>query len=120
MKNVLATLALLCLFVPLAQAQSLEQGTWTGTVTSPSDEIVDVTYEVSVENDTLAVTLKAPMGDFPFSDIEVSDTDFKFSWSPGPLLTCLLKKQDNGRYTGECADDGGDTGFLVMIPPGDE
>jgi hypothetical protein len=101
-----------------AAAQTLHTGTWTGTIAPPDGGVVDVEYEVSVTNDEIGITLVFEMGTFEFASIEFDGSVLSFTWSPGVNLTCELELQDDGSFEGECVDEGGESGFLTMNPPG--
>lgn len=124
MKYVLLGLAvfLSAALAPAVLAQTLQDGTWTGTVTPPNGEVIEVTYEVHTMNDTLHIRIATPQfGSFDFKDIVVKDDALLFSWTPGnDFLTCDLKRRDDGSYEGECVDAGGVPGVLLMRPPGSE
>lgn len=120
MKRMMAATACLLTFaiVPTLQAQDLEAGTWTGTVIPPDGQVHEVTFDVVTASDTLTVTLNSPMGPIPLRDITLDGETLTFSWSAGPTdLDCALKAQDDGSYTGECVDAGGDPGQFTMVPP---
>ena len=62
-------------FVP-AEAQKLEPGKWTGTVTPPGEQTtLAVTYDVTVKGDTISITVNAAEhGSHPFSDVKLADS----------------------------------------------
>jgi hypothetical protein len=107
------------LILPLSvQAQELASGTWTGLVVPPDNENLDVTYTVATVNDTLQITMHVPEhGDMVFSNVRFEEGDLKFSWQPGPIVHCVMKAKEGGEYNGECTDEGGDPGYMVMTPP---
>lgn len=120
MRTALAALAVCAVtFASTASAhgQSLKPGTWTGTIAPPGSEPFDVTYDVVFEGDSLTITVHAPPGDRPFHDIEVSENELTFWFEPGPPVNCVLAKQEDGSYAGDCLDDGGSAGHLTMVPP---
>lgn len=100
-------------------AQSLESGTWTGTIAPPGAPPFDATYEVTTHGDSLAITLHFPQaGSFSFRDIAVHEDRIEFSWTAGTTdLACKLMKREDGAYEGDCVDEDGETGQLVMVPP---
>ena len=101
-------------------AQTLETGTWTGTVMPPEGGAIEVTYEVAQKGDSLSVTLHTgAFGSFAFESIVVHADRITFTWSPDEMLTCELMLRDDDRYEGECVDSGGMPGTLVMRPPKD-
>lgn len=101
-------------------AQSLQPGTWTGTIAPPGSEPFDVTYDVVLDGDSVAITVHAPLGDRPFHDIEVSDKELTFWFEPGPPVNCVLVKQEDGSYAGDCIDEDGSAGQVTMVPPKEE
>ena len=124
MKTNIASLALLAtltlLLTPRAQAQTLEAGTWTGRISPPSGQTLDITYEVAVANDSLKISISVPeIGTFPFQDIRLEEDVLSFYWEPNEPLGCNLKRAENGTFSGECSDLEGNTGQLTMIPPED-
>lgn len=98
-------------------AQDLQDGVWTGTVSPPGGEDVDVTYEVSHEGSELAVKMVTPMGNFPFAEVRFEEGVLLFSWSPGPVLECRLDPDDDGSYYGDCVEEDDEPGQLLMVPP---
>lgn len=102
-------------------AQTLEAGTWTGTMTPPGNPTVDVTFAVSYENGNLAIVLSVPQANMtaPFHDVELEDDALSFWWEPGVRVDCKLTRQDDGSFAGDCSDGGGGTGQLTMVPPPD-
>lgn len=100
-----------------AAAQRLQPGTWTGTVTPPNGETVNVTFDVRETGDTVSITLKSEFGDFPFSSIKVAPDRLTFTFTPGTPVDCTLMLRENGNYSGDCIDSDGEAGIIVMIPP---
>ncbi len=102
-----------------AAGQSLETGTWTGTVYPPDGEAVSVTFDVRGEGSDLVITMQdTPMGALELIDIELSESTLEFAWVPGGmLLTCKLERQEDGSYKGPCTDEDGVPGTIVMVPP---
>jgi hypothetical protein len=103
-----------------AAAQTLTPGTWTGTIAPPGSEPVDVTYDVVLEGDSLTIAINAPPGARPFHDIQVSDGELKFWFEPGTAVDCVLARQDDGSYAGDCVAEDGSAGQLTMVPPKEE
>jgi hypothetical protein len=117
-RRFLTALAFLVLGPALAAAQKLEAGTWTGTVAPPDGGALEVTYEVKVTGDTVAITIVAAgQGSFAFNDVKVANGKLTFSWAPGPTLKCELALREDKSWFGPCTDPGGGTGHLTMIPP---
>ena len=70
-----------------AAAPQLAAGTWTGVITPPDGQAVDVTYDVTVKNDTLAISINAAQyGTFPAQQIKNEVDKLSFTFSPGPNL----------------------------------
>lgn len=101
-----------------AAAQEIEAGTWTGTITPPGGSTLDTTFEVAVDGDAVSMIIASPIGPLPANGLEVLADRLTFSFEPGTPVDCVLMLQDDGSYTGECLDSGGDAGILVMNPPG--
>jgi hypothetical protein len=117
-RRLLAALAFLALGPAVAAAQKLEAGTWTGTVAPPDGGALEVTYEVKVAGDTVAITIVAAgQGSFAFNDVKVANGKLTFTWAPGPTLKCELALREDKSWAGPCTDPGGSTGQLTMIPP---
>ena len=115
-RPILAVFGLLML--PLsAQAQQLQTGTWTGTITPPNTESAQATYNVRMSGDTLKITIMTPFGDLDFSDIKVQSDRITFTFIPGTPVNCTLMLREDKSYAGDCVDSDGDTGVLVMVPP---
>ncbi len=116
-------LGLLLVFATTTHAQTLTTGQWTGTVTPPNGNAVEVFYDVAYEDEALVISMTVPeMGDqvFTFSDIVLDEELLFFTWQPGTDLDCQLTPHDDGHYEGECVDEEGAPGTLVMIPPSEE
>jgi hypothetical protein len=116
-------IALLCAVLsfaalPALHAQTLVTGTWTGFIIPPNSESNDVTYEVTSAMDTLKITLVVPgMSSFPFVRIRFEEKTLVFDWEPGTVVHCKLEPTDERGYKGECVDDSGESGTMVMVPP---
>ena len=113
-----ASLALL--LAPPIAAQELVPGTWTGAMMPPDGGEVPLTYTVAHTDGALAITLVAPMGEFPFREIGFDNGALTFVLTPGTRLECALDPQEDGSYYGDCVDEEGDTGQMRMIPPAAE
>jgi hypothetical protein len=109
--------ALLLAATPTLSAQKLAPGVWTGTVTPPDGPTISATFDVRVNGDTTQITLKAEPGEFVFADINVSADRLTFTFSPGTVVRCTLLLQEDRSYSGDCSDDGGGKGVIVMKPP---
>src|SRR5688572_1901161 len=96
----------------------LAAGTWTGTITTPGNQDpTNITYEVDYKADALAIALVVgEHGTFPLNEIEVVDAKLKFSFTPGPKVSCVLDANDTG-YAGSCSDDEGNVVPLTMVAP---
>lgn len=122
MRTIAAGLALLCILFlsPDVQAQTLKAGTWTGQITPPDGQTLDITYEVSTANDSLKISMIVPeRGTFPFEDITLEDGVLSFFWEAGEPLGCNLTLGEDGTFAGECSDIEGTSGQLTMVPPED-
>jgi len=113
-------LAALPLLIGLpAQAQKLEPGKWTGTVTPPGEQTaMPVTFDVTLKGDTIGITVSAgEHGSFTFSDVKLADKALTFWFSPGPRVDCSLTRGDDGVFSGPCKDTQGGVASMVMVPP---
>ena len=100
------------------EAQTLNPGTWTGSITDPGGEAIDVTYQVTTLGDTLHIDLMLPEAPpVPFVDIKMEGGKLRFSWDVGQIITCELAAVETGGFTGPCTDPSGGTGTMVMVPP---
>jgi hypothetical protein len=115
----IACSALLIGLPAASSAQTIEAGTWTGTVQPPGNEVYQVTCVVSGTKDSVAITIRQEqLGSFPARDIRVLADRITFTWSPGnDNVKCILMKKDDSSFAGDCTDAEGGTGHLVMIPP---
>jgi hypothetical protein len=101
-----------------ASAVKLEAGTWTGQVTTPNGQTVDVTYDVAVKNDTVTVTINAgQFGSFPAQALKFEADKFSFNFTPGPTVECVMKKQPDGTFAGDCLDDSGAPAHMTWVAP---
>ncbi|HEY7684570.1 MAG TPA: hypothetical protein VH833_00560 [Gemmatimonadales bacterium] len=100
-------------------AQNLPAGTWTGTMSPPTDAAVPVTFEVSGSGDSLAISMVLPTGQrAPFNELRLADGKLLFQWAAGPtIVKCDLAKQESGGFKGPCTDSEGMTGQIEMVPP---
>lgn len=99
----------------------LAAGIWTGTVAPPNEGSVDVAFDVSYKGDTLGIVLVAgEHGQFTLNELEFTGTKLSFSFTPGPVVICVLTPAETGGYAGECTDDGGTVVPMTMVPPAKE
>jgi hypothetical protein len=125
MSRVLAAATAILLALPLAAsaqttagAPTLVSGKWTGTVTPPDGQLVEVMFDVATLNDTLQITIDAGQhGQFKAEEIKLDSASLSFSFTPGPRVVCVLAKKADGTYGGDCTDDGGTPVPMTMVPP---
>lgn len=125
MQTSLRIFAVLALVVTTATAATAQEapakiatGTWTGSVTPPGQERVDVSFDVTSKNDTISITINAGgHGTFKAEDIKFETTRLVFSFTPGPKVLCVLTRKDDTSFAGDCTEDSGDVAQIVMIPP---
>jgi len=106
-----------------AAAQQLPYGGWTGTMTPPGGQPINVMYEVGELDGVLTIVMRALMVQevIPFRDIRVEADALVFWWEPGIRVDCRLARQTNGSYEGPCTAGGaGGAGALTMVPPAGE
>ena len=88
-----------------ATAQTIKEGTWTGTLNLSNGPKIEVEFTVQGEGESLQIVMKAVNGP-PTSatDIEVSDDRISFTWG---AFSCSLERKGDSKYEGECtgADD---------------
>ena len=104
-----------------ASAQTLPQGTWTGTMSPPGGEAIPVNFEVSESGGALSIAMMAVQveGEMPFNDIRLDGQTLTFWWEPGVRVDCSLTRTEAGGFAGTCSDGTGDSGAgtLTMVPP---
>lgn len=116
---VVAAALLSALTVVPAEAQTLQVGKWTGSVTPPDEPIAtEVTYDVTLRGDTISITATAAEhGSFPLNDVKLTDGVLTFWFQPGPRVDCTLNRRDDGSFAGDCRDPDGGVAGMVMVPP---
>jgi hypothetical protein len=98
-------------------APKLETGKWTGKVTPPDGETVNVTYDVAYAGDTLKITINAAShGTFQTTETKLEGTKLSFKFRPGPEVVCVLEKKE-ADYIGACTDEGGGVAQIELSPP---
>ena len=122
MRSLIATPLVLLLFAAAANAQEAPAkppvGKWTGNVTPPGQGNMPVTLTVTEDSAGTAMTISlGEHGTWPASSIKFAGNTFEFVFAPGPVVTCVLMKADDGSYGGNCVDEGGDAAKLVVTPP---
>ena len=112
-------IGLMTLVMPASlMAQKLTPGTWTGTIAPPDQGALDATFVVRMAGDTTKLTLNADGHQVEASDIKVEATRLLFAFSPGGnTVRCTLLLRDDKSYSGDCIDDQGGKGVIVMKPP---
>ena len=101
-------------------AAKLEVGKWTGTVTPPSGEVMELEFNVTNVSDTTKIdlTIAAMSYTTPLVGIKLEDKKLSFSFLAGDTdVTCKLEKKEDGSYAGPCASGSGESGPMVMTPP---
>ena len=117
MHNVLIGLMTLVMPATLA-AQKLTPGTWTGTISPPDQGALDASFAVRMAGDTTKLTLMAGGMEVEASDVKVESSRLLFSWTPGDAtVKCILLLREDKSYSGDCIDDKGEKGVIVMKPP---
>jgi hypothetical protein len=115
--RMLIGLAALALPASLA-AQKLTPGTWTGTISPPDNSTLEATFVVRMAGDTTKITLQVMGNAAEAGDVKVEPTRLLFSFSPGgPTVKCTLLLRDDKSYSGDCLDEQGGKGVIVMKPP---
>ena len=112
-------IGLMTLVMPASlAAQKLTPGTWTGTIAPPDQGALDASFVVRMAGDTTKLTLMAGGMEVEASDVKVESTRLLFSWAPGDAtVKCTLLLREDKSYSGDCIDDKGEKGTIVMKPP---
>ena len=117
LSRTLLALATLAMPASLA-AQKLAPGTWTGTISPPNNSVLDATFDVRMAGDTTKLTLNLGPNQIDAGDVKVEPTRLLFSFSPdGQTVKCILLLHDDKSYSGDCIDERGGKGVIVMRPP---
>ena len=99
-------------------AQQIEPGKWTGRVAPPDGPAGDVTYDVTIRGDTIAIVVNAAEhGTFPFHDVKLNRDTLTFWFEPGPRVECTLQRREDGTFAGSCKDPQGGIAQMLMTPP---
>jgi hypothetical protein len=99
-------------------AQKLTPGTWTGTISPPSEGSMEASFDVRVSGDTTKITLKADGHEIEATNVKVEPKQLLFTFSPGQeSIRCTLLLRDDKSYSGDCIDLQGAKGVIVMRPP---
>ena len=121
--RIIATLAFFVFALSAAAAAQstpakLPTGTWTGSVTPPGQEQVAVSFDVAAQNDTFSITINAGgHGTFKADGIKVEPGRLVFSFTPGPVVVCVLTQKEDASYAGDCTEDDGSAAQIVLVPP---
>ena len=120
MRHAVTTLALLIL-PSIVSAQGLAAGKWTGSVNKAGDPDVPVTFVIpaSGATDSLIMTAEGH-GDFALEAVKLSGDTLTFRFHPGPPVDCVLTRQADGTYGGNCTSEDGDAAAIILRPPGKE
>ena len=112
-------IGLATLVVPAAlAAQRLTPGRWTGTITPPNQGVIEAVFDVRMSGDTTKITLSAGPLESEASEIKVEANRLLFTFRPGDnTVKCILLLHDDKSYSGDCLDDQGGKGVIVMQPP---
>ncbi len=116
----IATLLAMGVTTPV-DAQEMERGTWTGTMSPARAPSIAVTYEVGEIDGALSIVLSAPESgrSTAFSDVKLSGDELTFWLEPGTRFDCTLLRKEDGSFEGICTDGSGPDGegTLRMLPP---
>ena len=94
-----------------------------GTMTPPGGEVMEIGYKLMKGEDGMKGWIvgeaEGEKYEIPMKDIEMTSDYVSYSWSPpdnaSMVISCNLKKQDDGGYAGDCTD-GEDTGQMSIAP----
>ena len=99
-------------------AQKLTPGTWTGTISPPNEGAMDASFVVRTRGDTTSLTLQAGPMELAASDVKVEAARLLFTFkAEDTTVSCILALHDDKSYSGDCLDDKGGKGVIVMKPP---
>ena len=83
-----------------ATAQTVKQGTWTGTLHLSTGSQIEVEFTVQGEGESLQIVMKTVNGPpQPVTDVKASDKAMSFTWG---AFTCSLERKGKSKYDGEC------------------
>ena len=74
-------------------------------------------FDVTVENGELAIIYHSVQNPLPLNAISLKGDMLSYTFSAGVLVRCVVERQDDGGYTGECKTRNGATGRHTMKPP---
>lgn len=122
MKKLMIAIVAALPFLPAdtASAQQLDVGTWTGTVTHPNGRVENVTFDVTMKNDTLGIAANVDGGAqvVVFRDPKLDGATLTFSFPAPSPVQCTLTRRDDNAYEGPCrAPEATRGGVLLMVPP---
>ena len=99
-------------------AQKVTPGPWTGTISPPDNAALEATFDVRMAGDTTKITLRADGRVIEAANVKVEAARLLFTFSPGgETVRCTLLLRDDKSYSGDCLDDQGGKGVIVMKPP---
>ena len=115
-----AAVLVLVAATPLS-AQSLEQGSWTGTLTGPGGDGFDVSVEVSGEGEELSIVMSGPGGEaVEFENVRHDGESLHLEFAFEVVtVSCDLEGAEDGSYAGDCVGSDGQSGVLEIHPPAD-
>ena len=124
LKTIFTLTLLLAVCSAPSQAQDLQEGTWTGTLTPMNhpEMATPLIYDVRHVGDSLAITLTSPAlpDSVVMREITLTADTLSFAFNEPEadvLLRCALGRQEDGSYTGRCADAEGKWATFAMIAP---
>ncbi len=83
-----------------ATAQTVKQGTWTGTLRLATGSRIEVDFTVQGEGESLQIVMKAINGPpQPVTNVELSYNAMSFTWG---AFTCSLERKNDRKYEGDC------------------
>lgn len=114
------TLALFAAFPAMAQ-EKMAEGTWTGMVIPPEDDMVDLEYLIVYGEEGLEIELVLPpemgMGNLMAGEVTHDGESLTFTLEVGETVSCSLMREDDGHFEGECFDSSGIGALMTMFPP---
>lgn len=107
-------------FARPAQAQPLEEGSWSVLMLTPGGEVAEATYEVRQSGGAIEATMKWLSGEVPIMDLHLEGDRLSFAWNPSFHMQCRLERAGNRQFKGACKDERENLGPAVISPPGME
>ncbi len=98
--------------------QEMEDGKWNGRLILPSGEITEIFLHIRHKDGKPIGSMEMPGDDrYTMVQMEHEDMILRLSWNPGLDIKCELYRQEEGSYSGSCADEVSSKGPIIFAPP---